>query len=698
MRIALAIFKYFPYGGLARDLRKIAAECLRRGHRVRVYAMRWQGDELAGVERVVLPVSGLRGHVRQRRFAAAVARHARRRPVDLLVGMNKMPGLDVYYAGDACFVAKARELRPAWYRFTPRYRHFAAFERAVFRADGRVRVLALSDVQAERYRLAYDTPRERFHALPPGLERDRGAGGESDAARAELGLGTDDKLLLFVGSGFIRKGLDRVLRALAALPPALRGRVCLCVVGADRERRFRRLAERLGVPDRVRFLGGRDDVPALLAAADGLVLPAYEENTGTVILEGAIAGVPVLTTANCGYAQYIAAAGAGIVEPEPFDQARFGASLERLLTADERTLWAERGRRLGADDGLYEMPERVAALLERLALSTRPRRLVALCAFAYAPTDPACRALAAVARACRARGLDARAYVASWRGAVPADIALARLAAPWTARPRRLAGYQRRLGERLRRDGAQCVVAFGPSLAVADMHCGPELKVRRTPAAAASSWRRVELPPGLGAPLSSVGARPASGDVVFALVGDDLVRHGVDRLLAGLARLPERQRASCLVLAAGRLPRSHLAAARAFAIRVVVDAKADPLAVLSAADVFVELPFAPASNGWIFDALAVGSAVLTHANVAESRLVTAAAAGEVLSSPFRQKACDSALGRLLSCPEQRRVWSANGARFAARPECYDHAERVAATIDEWLVAAERGRAHGALSA
>lgn len=372
LRVDFAIHAYFPYSGLARDLRKIATECVRRGHRARVYAMNWRGPRPAGVEVVLLAASGLRGHVRQRRFAAAVLRARRRDSGALLVGMNKMPGLDAYYAGETCFVARARARRPRAYQWTPRYRHFAAFERAVFAPPSRTLVLAISTPQTALYQSVYGTPLERLRALPPNLERTPDKAAQPrPAVRASLGVGERELLLLLVGSGFATKGLDRAVRGLAALPPALRARVRLHVAGTGRPRPFQRLAAALGVAERVRFLGGRDDVPALLAAADGLVLPSRDEATGTVILEAAAAGLPVLATANCGYAHYLERAGAGLVTPEPFDQRRFNQQLEQLLVSDERTAWARAGRALGRDERLYAMPRQAVDALERLAAGKR---------------------------------------------------------------------------------------------------------------------------------------------------------------------------------------------------------------------------------------------------------------------------------------------------------------------------------------
>ena len=676
MRVAFAIFKCFPHGGVARDLRKLAAECLARGHAVRIYAMTWQDQSWAGVELVTLPVRGLRGHVRQRRFAAAVTRHLGSNPVDLVVGMNKMPGMDVYYAGDSCFVAKAHTQRPWIYRLTSRYRHFAAFERAVFAAAGKTRILSISPRERDTYATNYGTPAHRFHPLPPGLEPDR-AEASADAGRAvrrELGVRADELLLLFVGSGFVKKGLDRALRGLAALPESLLTRTFFCIAGADRAKRFRRLARRLGVAHRARFLGGRDDIPALLRAADGLVLPAYDENTGTVILESAAAGLPALVTANCGYAGYVAEHNTGIVTPTPFDQARFNADLERLLTSTERDAWAKNGRALARQERLTTMPAAAVELLERFAKEPE-RPLVALCAFDYAPTAPQYRSLPAVAAACQQRGMDVRVYACTVAGAPPAGVPLVRLPVGKRSAAGRLADYQRRLADCLERDRPRCVAGFDAALKTVDVRC------------------EEPLPPGVkqAPPPPAHERRPNRDTVVFAMVGGDLVAHGIDRLFAALGRLPAPVRARCRVVAAGRFAATHLAAARAFGMgeRVTIRPDADPHDTVAAADVFVELAFQPSANGWIFDALAAGAAVLTHDQIAEASLVREADAGVVLPAPFRQADCDRALARMLDAPESRCQWRGNAIRFATRPERYGQAACVAERIAAWIAQPQR---------
>lgn len=59
VRLALLLFKYFPYGGMQRDFARIAAELQRRGHHCRVYCLSWQGEHLAGVDLRLVPAGGI---------------------------------------------------------------------------------------------------------------------------------------------------------------------------------------------------------------------------------------------------------------------------------------------------------------------------------------------------------------------------------------------------------------------------------------------------------------------------------------------------------------------------------------------------------------------------------------------------------------------------------------------------------------
>ncbi|MDH4611904.1 glycosyltransferase family 4 protein [Pseudomonas sp. BN102] len=373
MQLAFVLYKYFPFGGLQRDFMRIALECQRRGHAIRVYTMIWEGDIPEGFEVLIAPVKALFNHKRNEKFTAWVDADLVRRPVDRVIGFNKMPGLDVYYAADPCFEDKAQTQRNGLYRRWGRYKHFSDYERAVFAPESATSVLMISEVQQPLFVKHYATPAGRFHLLPPGIAADRRAPANAAEIRAEFRrefkLDEDDLLLVQIGSGFKTKGLDRSLKAVAALPRELRKRTRLIVIGQDDPKPFLLQMKALGISDQVDILKGRSDIPRFLLGADLLIHPAYNENTGTVLLEALVAGLPVLVTDVCGYAHYIAEADSGRVLPGPFEQEALNQMLAEILADPAaRARWSTNGLAFADSADLYSMPQHAADVI----LAERP--------------------------------------------------------------------------------------------------------------------------------------------------------------------------------------------------------------------------------------------------------------------------------------------------------------------------------------
>jgi len=368
MQLAFVLYKYFPFGGLQRDFMRIALECQQRGHQIRVYTLIWEGDVPPGFEVLVVPVKAFSNHRRNIKLSAWMEADLAKRPVDRLIGFNKMPGLDVYYAADGCYEDKAQNLRHAFYTRFGRYRHFAAYERAVFEKGSKTEVLMISEVQQPLFIKHYGTPLERFHLLPPGITPDRRAPANAPEIRAgfrrEFALADDDLLMVQIGSGFKTKGVDRSLRALAALPPELKQRTRLFVIGQDDPKVFQLQTASLGLGEHVTFMKGRSDIPRFLLGADLLIHPAYNENTGTVLLEALVSGLPVLVSAVCGYAHYIAEADGGLVLDEPFEQAQLNRYLVSMLQDDTaRAAWSRNGLAFADTADLYSMPQHAADVI-----------------------------------------------------------------------------------------------------------------------------------------------------------------------------------------------------------------------------------------------------------------------------------------------------------------------------------------------
>ena len=379
MKLAFLIHKWFPHGGQQRDMLRLANECLARGHEVTVYTMAWLGRRPPGLKRgpekalkiEIVTVAGFDRLARYRGYTREMRRILAAAPPDLTVGFIRMPLLDVYFAADSCFAEKAHSQRRRYYRFTPRFRYFSACERSVFGPESQTRAMLLSERQRDGYLRHYPDCGARLHLLPPGLSPEHRVIARDEAIRSrcreELGISGGEKLILQIGSGFRIKGVDRSLRAFASLPKHVRDNCRYLLVGHDRSPAWLALARILGIGDRVRILPPRGDVAPLYQAADVMLHPAYTESAGHVLLEAAVAGLPVLTTATCGYARHVQQAGAGLVCDEPFRQPELNRLLHEMLAQLDQAPWSQNGLRYGDNEALYNMPRTAVDFLEQCA-------------------------------------------------------------------------------------------------------------------------------------------------------------------------------------------------------------------------------------------------------------------------------------------------------------------------------------------
>lgn len=349
MKFAFVIFKYFPFGGAQRDMLRTAGHLVEMGHTVDIYTLSWAGDAPRdGIKVHVIPVKAWFNYRKYQKFIEIVhARLSADPDVDYVFGYNRMPGLDGHFSADPCFVERSRQQHSALYRFTPRYRWFSSAENAVYSSQSKCEILMVSTTEIPAFQRWYGTQSERFHYIPPYLSSERFALQDREAMRTHLreafGLPQSARVALLVGSGFAMKGLDRAIRAVAALPVEERQNVRLIAVGQDNPKPFEQLAQRLSVGNNLIVSPGRPDIPQLMQGADLQVHPAYRENTGLVILEGMACGLPLLVTASCGYAHHVEDADAGLVAPMPFDQDQFNALFRQMLTSDKCEVWRRHG-------------------------------------------------------------------------------------------------------------------------------------------------------------------------------------------------------------------------------------------------------------------------------------------------------------------------------------------------------------------
>lgn len=374
MKLAFCLFKYFPYGGLQRNMLAFAREAYSRGHEVTIFTGSWQGEKPEGINIQVLPTRGWSNTAKVQQFIDQLQPQLEGADFDSVVGFNKMPGLDVYYAADSCFAHKARHERSWLYRLTTRSRRYLHWESSVFGKSSKTIILEVSTKERPRFISAYETPGNRFFTLPPGIAKNRIAPDDYASLRRDtrqsLGLDDGQLILLALGSGFRTKGLDRNVALLDTLINKRQQQATLLVVGQDNEKPYLQKAKQLGIEQHILFLGGRDDVQALLQASDILVHPAYKENTGNVLLEAMVAGIPVIVTDVCGYAHYVEQADMGVVISAPCSIDEMEAAVQTIQkTSGEQ--WHQRGKLFAQTADIYSRPQHALNIIEQNWRKTR---------------------------------------------------------------------------------------------------------------------------------------------------------------------------------------------------------------------------------------------------------------------------------------------------------------------------------------
>jgi UDP-glucose:(heptosyl)LPS alpha-1,3-glucosyltransferase len=304
MKLGLVCRPLSFHGGIETATAGLLGALRREGHAVELISTRRQPD-VPGVPVHRVPILRHPSTLRLLSFALAAQREAARHGYDLVQSHERALRQDLYRAGEGCHRAylAAMGRRPG---ADPYHRLVCALERRIFRLQAARHVVAISRMgKAEIERLYGTAPSdvtlvyngvdlERFH--PDHRARHRAP------TRERLGIDGEAWTVLFVGSGFERKGLGPLLEGFARLPDPGRR---LVVAGKGDVAGHRRLAARLGLDDRVVWTGPVPDVERLYAAADAVALPARYEPFGNVHLEALASGVPVLTSAWAGGSEIV---------------------------------------------------------------------------------------------------------------------------------------------------------------------------------------------------------------------------------------------------------------------------------------------------------------------------------------------------------------------------------------------------------
>jgi UDP-glucose:(heptosyl)LPS alpha-1,3-glucosyltransferase len=326
MKLLIIARPFVFHGGVERATAGLVGALVDHGHDVHLLSPRGQAP-LRGVTLHTLFLPPLPSAARVLALALSARRAVAVGSWDVVQSHERTIDQDVYRAGEGCHQAYlASETRP---RARGLYHRIVlALERRVFERTprivaiaeaGRREIASLYGVESDRLSVVYNgVDLERFHPKNRAMYR----GG----ARAEAGIPAGAFTVLFVGSGFARKGLATAVQAFAAFSDRSSR---LVVLGKGDAREYQDLALRLGVGERVVWLGARDDSERWYAGADIVVLPSRYEPFGNVHLEALAAGLPVVASSCAGGAEVITEGVNGSVV-SPTDSSAITSALERF--------------------------------------------------------------------------------------------------------------------------------------------------------------------------------------------------------------------------------------------------------------------------------------------------------------------------------------------------------------------------------
>lgn len=316
LKIALVIKNFVLHGGAERYAVEVTRRLADRGHDIDVYARQVDTAITNGMRVFRVPDKlSFSSVLSLYSFARESSAMVGRREYDIVHSHDKGCPADVSTVHTFSFkrgmdrMSLLKKINE--FVISPRAWLYLYLERVQARS---LSLAAVSEIIREDIKTCHKRA-EGIRVIPPGVDTDRfspqKAAALRDAARQAQGLAPEDLAVVFVGSEYRRKGLDRLI-------PAMGPGMKLFVVGrGEKMTHYRELSRRCGVSEAVSFTGLVEDVMPYYALADVVVLPSVAEAFGMTVLEGMACGLPVITSREAGCAFLVASGENGFVFDEP---------------------------------------------------------------------------------------------------------------------------------------------------------------------------------------------------------------------------------------------------------------------------------------------------------------------------------------------------------------------------------------------
>ena len=350
MKIAIIRKRYSFHGGAEGFSQSLITELANAGHEVHIYAIKWDSASLhKNIHFHKVPAISFNSVLRDLSFAISAYRTLRHEKFDIIQSHDKTLYQDIYRAGDGCHI---EWLKQRWRRtgligrlsiiLNPYHWLILSIEGMILRGHRYKKIIAISELIKKNIINHYHVSERDIEVIYNGVDLDRFNPRNKDLygreIRARYSIADDTFVALFVGSGFERKGVEYLLRAVETVSKPL----TVLIIGKGSERGFRNLIKR----QRVIFCGPREEIHRFYAASDIFVFPTIYEPFGNVHLEALASGIPVITTALSGASEIIKDGVQGFVIDEPEEIEELAEKITLLMDNNEKKRMGTEARRL----------------------------------------------------------------------------------------------------------------------------------------------------------------------------------------------------------------------------------------------------------------------------------------------------------------------------------------------------------------
>lgn len=309
-RLAIVRQKYRPDGGAERFVSRALEALDAHNLELNVITREWQGPVKPEWHIHICNPFKWGRISRERGFADAARTLWQNEQFDLVQSHERIAGCDLYRAGDGVhrrWLEQRCRILPGWQQkrlLNDRYHRYVMNAEAEMYASAELRgVICNAAMIKQEIMEDFGIPDEKIRVIYNAIDSQRFLPPEEaqlQALRQQWNIPANATCLVFVGSGFERKGLSAAIQAIAP------GNQYLLVVGKDKdEKRYQSLARTLHCEDRVRFVGVQQNTLPFYQMADGLLLPTMYDPFPNVILEAMACGLPVITSTHCGGSEFI---------------------------------------------------------------------------------------------------------------------------------------------------------------------------------------------------------------------------------------------------------------------------------------------------------------------------------------------------------------------------------------------------------